>query len=295
MDFAAYLPLARPLDWLKNAFVPLGLLFAEAWDRGALIVDVTLVTVAFCLAASAVYAFNDVSDADTDRRHKLKRQRPVASVPSPAQPAPRQALAFAFVPALAALAIAAAVRPEALAIIGCYLILNLFYSRLLRRIAFIDVATIAAGFMLRVLAGTVGVGIPSSGWLLATSLALTLFLGFAKRRAESVSRDSGGSVRPSLAAYNPRLLDALTLLCAVLTGLLYTGFTLDRRSIEGHAAPLLWLTALPALGMLARYAWLVFNREQGENPVRDLLEDPPILFLGFLWLAITVLVIGGFF
>jgi 4-hydroxybenzoate polyprenyltransferase len=290
MDVAAYLRLARPVDWLKNAFVPLGLLFAEAWHRTALIVDVALVTMAFCLAASAVYAFNDVSDADADRKHKLKRQRPVAS----GAVSPRQALAFAFALALASLAIAATVRPEALAIIGGYLILNIFYSRLLRRIAFVDVATIAAGFMLRVLAGTVGVGIPPSGWLLATSLALTLFLGFAKRRAESVSRDARGVTRPALIGYHPRLLDALTLICAVLAGLLYTGFTLDRRSIEGHAAPLLWLTALPALGMLARYAWLVFNREQGENPVRDLLEDPPILFLGFLWLAITILVIGGF-
>lgn len=290
MEVPALLRLARPLDWLKNGFVLLGLLFAEAWHSGALVINVALATVAFCLAASAVYAFNDVNDADADRRHKFKRQRPVAS----GAVSPRQALVFACALALASLLIAATVRPEALAIIGLYLILNVFYSRLLRRIAFVDVATIAAGFMLRVLAGTVGVGIPPSGWLLATSLALTLFLGFAKRRAESVSRDTGGSIRPSLAAYNPRLLDALTLLCAVLAGLLYTGFTLDRRSIEGHAAPLLWLTALPALGMLARYAWLVFNREQGENPVRDLLEDPTILALGLLWLAITVLVLGGF-
>ena len=290
MDLYAYLRLARPVDWLKNAFVPLGLLFAEAWHRAALVADVVLVTVAYCFAASAVYAFNDVSDVDADHRHKLKRRRPVArgAVTS------WQALVFAFTLALISLVIAATVRPEALAIIGVYLILNVFYSRLLRRIAFVDVATIAAGFMLRVLAGTVGVGIPPSGWLLVTSLALTLFLGFAKRRAESVSRDAGGSIRPSLAAYSPRLLDALTLLCAVLAGLLYTGFTIDRRSIEGHAAPILWLTALPALGMLARYVWLVFNREQGENCVRDLLEDPTIQALGLLWLAITILVLGGF-
>jgi 4-hydroxybenzoate polyprenyltransferase len=290
MNLPAYLRLARPLDWLKNGFVPLGLLFAEAWTNKALVIDVALVTIAFCLAASAVYAFNDVSDADADRKHKFKRQRPVAN----GEIAAWKGLAFAIVLAVIAMMIAASVRPEALAIVGGYMLLNIFYSRLLRRIAFVDVLTIAAGFMLRVLAGTIGVGIPPSGWLLATSLALTLFLGFAKRRAEIVARGVGEPIRPALADYSPRLLDALTLACAILAGILYTGFTLDRRSIEGHAAPLLWLTALPALGMLARYAWLVFNREQGENPVRDLLEDPAILFLGLLWLALTIVVIGGF-
>lgn len=289
MNWSAYLRLARPLDWLKNAFVPLGLLFAEAWHRKPVVIDVALVTIAFCLAASAVYAFNDVADAASDRSHKFKRQRPVAN----GEVAARHALFFAGTLALAALAIASAVRPEAIAVIGGYLLLNLFYSRLLRRIPVIDVLTIAAGFMLRVLAGTIGVGIPPSNWLLATAAALTLFLAFAKRRAESVS-PAARSTRATLAFYNPRLLDALTLACAVSAGLLYTGFTLDRHSIEGHGAPLLWLTALPALGMLARYAWLVFNREQGENPARDLIEDPTILALGGLWFGLTFAVLGGF-
>jgi 4-hydroxybenzoate polyprenyltransferase len=213
MNWSAYLRLARPLDWLKNGFVPLGLLFAEAWHQRPLVIDVALVTIAFCLAASAVYAFNDVSDADADRRHPRKRQRPVASGAISA----RQALIFSMSLAFLALAIAASVRAEALALVGGYLLLNLFYSRRLRRIPFVDVLTIAAGFMLRVLAGTIGVGIPPSGWLLATALALTLFLGFAKRRAELVAAN-GEPARASLAAYNQRLLDALTLSTAIAAG-----------------------------------------------------------------------------
>ncbi|MGE0151048.1 MAG: UbiA prenyltransferase family protein [Reyranellaceae bacterium] len=289
MELSAYLRLARPLDWLKNGFVPLGLLFAEAWHRTPLVIDVALVTAAFCLAASAVYAFNDVADADADARHPRKRHRPVAS----GAIAPRRALAFAMVLAFAALVIAAAVRAEALGLVGAYLVLNLFYSRLLRRIPFVDVLTIAAGFMLRVLAGTVGVGIPPSGWLLATALALTLFLGFAKRRAEFVSAN-GDASRASLSAYNRRLLDALTLATAVCAGALYAGFTLDARSIEWHAAPNLWLTAPPALAVLARYTWLAFRAGKGENPARELIGDPWIALFAALWLATTVAVIGGF-
>lgn len=289
MDLFAYLRLARPLDWLKNGFVPLGLLFAEAWHRTALVVDVALVTTGFCLAASAVYALNDVADADADRKHPRKRLRPVAS----GAISQRQALRFAFALGLASLAIAAAVRAEALGLVGAYLLLNLFYSRLLRRIPFVDVLTIAAGFMLRVLAGTLGVGIPPSGWLLATALALTLFLGFAKRRAEFVSAN-GNAARASLSAYNKRSLDALTLATAICAGTLYLGFTLDRRSIEWHAAPHLWLTAPPALAILARYTWLAFYAGKGENPARELIGDPWIALFAAAWLASTVAVIGGF-
>jgi 4-hydroxybenzoate polyprenyltransferase len=286
---SAYLRLARPLDWLKNGFVPLGLLFAEAWHRLPLVIDVALVTIAFCLAASAVYAFNDISDADADRKHPRKRHRPVASGIIPV----RHALIFSIALAFAALAIAAWVRPEALALVGGYLLLNLFYSRLLRRIPFVDVLTIAAGFMLRVLAGTVGVGIPPSGWLLATALALTLFLGFAKRRAEFVSAN-GEPARASLAAYNQRVLDALTLATAISAGGLYAGFTFDARSIQWHAAPNLWMTAPPALAVLARYTWLAFHAGKGENPARELIGDPWIAVFALLWLAITVAVIGGY-
>lgn len=289
MNWSAYLRLARPLDWLKNGFVPLGLLFAEAWHRLPLVLDVAIVTAAFCLAASAVYAFNDISDIQADRQHPRKRHRPVASGAVP----PRHALLFAVILAFGALALAASVRAEALGIVGAYLVLNVFYSRLLRRIPFVDVLTIAAGFMLRVLAGTVGVGIPPSGWLLATSLALTLFLGFSKRRAESLSPAEPGATRPALAAYGPRLLNGLTLASATAAGALYAGFTLDPGSIQWHAAPNLWLTAPPAIGVLARYVWLVFRHNKGENPARHLVGDRWILLLALLWLILTVLVIRG--
>jgi 4-hydroxybenzoate polyprenyltransferase len=289
MNLSAYLRLARPLDWLKNGFVPLGLLFAEAWHHAPLVIDVALVTVAFCLAASAVYAFNDVSDADADRKHPRKRQRPVAS----GAISVRQALVFSISLAFLALAIAAWVRAEALGLVGAYLVLNLFYSRLLRRIPFVDVLTIAAGFMLRVLAGTVGVGIPPSGWLLATALALTLFLGFAKRRAEFVAAN-GEPARASLAAYNQRLLNGLTVATALAAGALYVGFTFDARSIQWHAAPNLWMTAPPALAVLARYTWLAFRNGKGENPARELIGDAWIAIFALLWLAITMAVIGGF-
>jgi len=287
MKLDAAVRLARPLDWLKNGFVPLGLLFAEAWHRVPLVIDVAIVTLSFCMAASAVYAFNDVSDMDADRLHPRKRHRPIAS----GAISQRQGLIVAIVLAAFALLLAALVRAEALGIVGGYLVLNVFYSRVLRRIPFVDVLTIAAGFMLRVLAGTIGVGIPPSGWLLATAMALTLFLGFAKRRAEFVTTKD--RTRATLSAYNARSLDILTLGTAVVTGLLYAGFTIDRSSIEWHAAPDLWMTAPPAFAVLGRYTWLAFHDGKGEEPARDLIGDPWIAIATIAWLAATVLAIGG--
>ncbi|MGE0658994.1 MAG: UbiA prenyltransferase family protein [Reyranellaceae bacterium] len=287
MPLRPYLRLARPVDWLKNGFVPLGLLFGEAWSDAGLVGDVVLATGAFCLAASAVYAANDVADADADRRHPHKKDRPVAG----GQIAPAAAIAFAFTLAGLALAMAAAIGPMAVLIVGAYLTLNAAYTLALRRVPFLDVATIAAGFMLRVLGGTTGVGIPPSEWLLATTLALALFLGFAKRRAEFANHDGQG--RQSLRAYNLPLLNALTLATAISAGGLYLGFTVDRQSVAWHAAPHLWLTAPPALAVLGRYVWLVFLRGKGENPARDLIGDPWIAGLAVLWLAATVATIGG--
>lgn len=287
MKLAALLRLARPLDWLKNAFVPLGLLFGEAWHQKSTLIDVVALTVAFCFAASAVYASNDVADAESDRRHPRKRHRPVASNAVSV----RDALVFAGLLAMVALALALYVSGEAAVIVAAYLLLNVAYSRLLRRVPFLDVATIAAGFMLRVLAGTTGVGIPPSEWLLATTMALALFLGFAKRRAEFANHDGLG--RQSLRAYNLPLLNALTLATAISAGGLYFGFTVDRQSVAWHAAPHLWLTAPPALAVLGRYVWLVFFRGKGENPARDLVGDPWIAGLAVLWLAATVATIGG--
>ncbi len=288
MNIHSYLRLARPLDWLKNGFVPLGLLFGEAWHDHGLLIDVALVTLAFCMAASAVYACNDVSDVEADRNHSRKRTRPVAS----GAIAPSAAFGFGAALAVASLLLAASVGWRAAIIIALYLALNAAYSVLLRRLAYVDVAAIAAGFMLRVLAGTVGVGIPPSSWLLATTLALTLFLAFAKRRAESLSPTTDAA-RPALAAYGPRLLDGLMLCAAASAGSLYVGFTIDRASIDWHAAPNLWLTAPPALAVLARYAWLVLYRGKGENPARDLIGDPWIAGLALLWLALIFATIGG--
>lgn len=284
-----YLRLARPLDWLKNGFVPLGLLFAEAWGDRVLVLGVTLLTIAFCFAASAVYALNDAVDATADGTHQTKRHRPVASGAISAQQARRFASAFAVI----AIGLATLVNWRAALIVAAYLLLNAAYSFGLKRIAFLDVLAIALGFMLRVLAGTWGVGIPPSGWLLANAAMLTLFLGLAKRRAEMASPDDSAATRRALLQYHPRLLDGLVLAAALTSLALYLGFTLDPTTTRAHGTQWLWTTTLfVALG-LGRYVFLVFRRAKGENPARDLVGDPWIAIAVIGWLVLTILAVAG--
>ena len=284
-----YLRLSRPLDWLKNGFVLLGLLFAEAWNNGALVLAVGLVGIAFCLAASAVYVFNDIVDVTADSAHQFKRRRPVASGSISSD----QARRFGAALAMLALGLAALVHWRAAAVIAAYLLLNAAYSAGLKRIAVFDVLTIALGFMLRVLAGTWAVGIVPSGWLLANAAMLTLFLALAKRRAELASTNDSAATRRALLHYHPRLLDLLVLATALGAFALYLGFTLDPAAMRQHGTSLLWLTALfVALG-LGRYVFLVFRRAKGENPARDLVSDLWIALAVILWLVVTVAAISG--
>ena len=176
----AFLELLRPHQWIKNAFVLVGLLFGHAWRDASAVTDALSATLAFCFASGAVYAFNDVRDAPQDRSHPDKRNRPVAR----GAVSPARAIGLAIAAAAASLALAAWVGWRAAIIVAAYLALSAAYTLRLKHVPVLDVVIIAAGFMLRLLAGTLGIGIAPSNWLLACGFLLTLFLGFGKRRAE---------------------------------------------------------------------------------------------------------------
>ena len=176
----AYLQLMRPRQWVKNGFVLVGLIFGHGYADQAVLAKAGVLFAAFCLVSSGVYVMNDVLDREADRAHPGKRERPVARGAVPAG----SALAFALALAAGGLALAQAVSLAALGLAACYIVLNLGYSAGLKHVAILDVFLIAAGFMLRILAGTLGLDIAPSHWLLLCGLLVTVFLGFAKRRAE---------------------------------------------------------------------------------------------------------------
>lgn len=274
----------RPHQWLKNGFVWIGVVFAHRWDMPTLS-QVGLVFAAFCSAASAVYVFNDLHDRESDRQHRAKRLRPLAAgtvgVP----------LALASAVVLGALAVGFGwfARGHVLTIIVAYVALNIAYTLRLKRIVIIDVFVIAAGFMLRILAGTAGIGIDPSSWLLLCSLMFTLFLGFGKRSAELRQEVSAMTPqREVLSSYSAPLLAQFQSITATCTLLSYAVYTVSAETVEIHGtANLIYTVPVIAYGLF-RYIYMIQALDgAGQDTADDLLRDRPLLYSVLAWIAMT--------
>ena len=285
----AYLELLRPRQWVKNAFVLVGLIFGHAYLDPAMLQAALSATIAFCLASGAVYAFNDARDAAQDRDHPDKRARPVAR----GAVSPGAALALSAATGAAALLLAAWTGWKVAAIVAAYLGLSAAYTLVLKTVPVLDVVVIAAGFMLRLLAGTLGIGIAPSNWLLACGFLLTLFLGFAKRRAEigRLTQDAGRH-RAVLEEYSIGFLDKAIALCAAGMVAAYAWYTLAADTALLHGTSSLALTLPWVLLGTLRYLYRLRLRGGGGDPTEELLRDPLLAAAVIGWLATVLWLIG---
>lgn len=236
---------------------------------------------AYCAASSAAYLLNDVLDAQEDRRHPLKRGRPVAS----GALAPQRALLIAAVLALAALVVTTFFGWPSLLYMGGFLALQAAYSLLLKRLVLIDVMTIAALFVIRAAAGAEAVDVRISPWLIVCTALLALFLALAKRRGELASTDGAG--RAVLDGYSFALVDQLVSIVAACTIVAYSLYTFEAR--EGSAM----MATIPFVVFgLFRYLMLMHREDLGEEPENVLLTDVPILVTVGLWALTSGLILG---
>ncbi len=188
--------------------------------------------------------------------------------------------------------LAALASATAFAIAAAYLLLNAAYSMGLKHVAVLDVFLIAAGFMLRILAGTSGIGIAPSRWLLLCGLMATLFLGFAKRRAELAElrqRDSASGItqRRALENYSLEWLDRMIAVSAAGALISYALYTMDPRTAQVQGTDQLVLTVPFVLYGLYRYLWVLYRRGGGADPSAELLEDRHLLVAVVGWLILT--------
>ena len=289
--------LLRPHQWVKNGFVLVGLLFGHAWERGdglALALQALTAFVAFCLISSAVYAMNDILDRAADRRHPEKRKRPVASGRVGIGAA--AALGVSCLVAGLALTLGPAGLPASQApwLFVAYVLINVGYSLGLKHVVILDVFIISAGFMLRLLAGTLGIGIQPSHWLLLCGLMLTLFLGFAKRRAEiGAGAATGGPHRRVLDHYSAPMLDQFITLSAGATVIAYSLYTMSEETIALHGTPWLIVTVPCVLYGLLRYLYRLHRAGGGEDAAREFLNDAHLLGVFGLWLGLVIWLLAG--
>jgi 4-hydroxybenzoate polyprenyltransferase len=282
------LRLMRPYQWVKNGFVFTGLLFGHAWHDMHLVAQVMLAFIAFCLVSSAIYTINDIVDLEQDKQHPKKSKRPLAS----GQVSISAAVMLASLLASLGLLLAYDASPSVFVILVSYALMNIAYSLRLKHVVILDVFIIATGFMLRILAGTLGVGIPPSQWLLLCGLMVTLFLGFTKRRAEIIALTEDKTAhRKVLEHYGPVLLDKMIGITAAGLIMSYSLYTMSADTIRIHGTANLIYTVPFVMYGVFRYIYLLHHQSRGGDPSHDLIRDPHLLIVVGAWLVTTFLLI----
>jgi 4-hydroxybenzoate polyprenyltransferase len=272
----------RPAQWPKNLLVFAPLVFAQQALHPQAVVRSVAIFAVFCLASGAVYLINDLLDRASDREHPVKCRRPIAS----GALSPAAALAASALAGTGSLFAAALLDRGVALVLGIYLLVNLLYSRVLKHLVILDVMTIAAGFVLRVVAGGIAVGVPLSSWLLLCTSLLALFLGFGKRRHELVLLEFNASThRPILAEYSPYFLDQLIAVVTTSTLVTYALYTMDPVVHQKLGTPYLPLTIPFVLYGIFRYLYLVHQRQEGGDPSQIVFSDRPLLTDILLWAA----------
>ena len=279
----------RVNQWTKNAVVFVAWFFAfadasqAAYARGwRPFLLVCAMAVAFSLVSSAFYLLNDVSDYEADRLHPVKRNRPIAADLISKIDAVRAALAL-FALGLAFPCYLVFRHPDrtwGFAVILVYTLMQCAYSGFLKRVPYVDVAVIAAGFVLRAVAGAAAMGVRISPWLLACAFGLSLFLALCKRRHE---KDVAAASRATLAHYHPVVLNALIWLSAAGTLAVYVCYTLSPDTVARFGTRGLAFTSVFVASGLARYIFLLRTRSDVGRPERILLTDRVlwIILLGY--------------
>jgi 4-hydroxybenzoate polyprenyltransferase len=272
----------RPRQWTKNLLLFAGILFAAQYDEPGRWIEAFVAFVAYCAASSAAYIVNDVLDVEEDRRHPLKRSRPIAA----GLLATDRALKIAAMLAIFALAAMSWFGWASVAYVTGFLALQGAYSWRLKQIVLIDVMAIAALFVIRAAAGAEAVDVRISPWLIVCTALLALFLALAKRRGELTAMGEGAG-RGVLAGYSFPLVDQLVSIVAACTIVAYSLYTFEAR--EGSAM----MATIPFVVFgIFRYLLLMHREDLGEEPESVLLSDLPILATIAGWALTSALILG---
>jgi len=269
----ALLQTLRPQQWVKNVFVGAALVFSRHLTDPAYALRTAAAFLAFCAVSGAVYTFNDVRDVEADRAHPRKRNRPIAA----GRLSERAALIWAGVLAAAALGGCLVISWRLALIAGAYLLQNVLYSVKLKHVAFVDVALIASGFLLRVLAGAAAIAVPASGWLLLCTALVATFMGLGKRAHELAWAERSGAqheTRAALAGYRMPVVRVAMLVLALVTCGAYIAYTVDEHTVGFfHTDKLAYSAPFVALG-LVRFLGLALWWPKDESPTEAMFKDP---------------------
>lgn len=258
----------RPHQWVKNVFVLAPLVFARELTDPHIAARAFAGFLCFCVLSSAVYVLNDLVDVEADREHPTKKNRPIAS----GKVSMDVARSFFVLLLLVAISGSALLGTPFLLVTMGYLTNNLAYSFGLKKVAYLDVLSIAVGFELRVLAGAYAAAVTASNYLLVFTFVLACFLGLGKRRHELAHVSAEGETRAALRAYDPRIVTFLLAVTGLAAVVVYTVYTLDEHTIAMFGTRYLVSTSPFMVIGVGRFVQLT-TRTDADSPTDAMLKD----------------------
>lgn len=292
MKIKDLLVLIRPLQWLKNLFVFLPLFFSANILNPGLLIKGLGAFFAFSFIASAIYCFNDIYDADYDKLHPKKKNRPVASGRV------GKGRAYLLMAVMFLLCVFIVIYSfgfdfkGVFAIVLIYFFVNIAYSVYLKKFAIIDVFIIALGFVLRLMAGGEATGVILSHWIVIMTFLLALFLGFSKRKDDiRIYEAEGVKARKNILRYNADFLNQTISIIATITIISYIMYTVSEEVIERVGNQYLYLTSIFVLLGVLRYLQLTLVDKTTGNPTEVLVKDRFIQLSILGWIISFIIIL----
>ena len=292
MPLKSLIQLIRPHQWAKNAFIFLPMFFSGQLLNTTMLLSCLVAFIAFSLAASSIYCFNDIYDVDSDKLHPKKCKRPIAS----------GAVSKKSAYALMAICLAMSMlilflfggeqRYGLIALIALYYIMNIAYCVRLKRYAVIDVIVISTGFVLRILVGGIAADVWLSEWIVIMTFLLALFLAFAKRRDDVILyKETGVSHRNHINRYNLEFMNQVMTVVSTITIVAYIMYALSPDVIERFHSRHIYLTAVFVLAGIIRYLQVTIVDLKSGSPTKILMHDRFIQICILGWIAFFLIII----
>ncbi len=288
--FIEFLKLIRITNWIKNLFVFVPLIFSLHLFNLKYLTTVLISFFSFCLASSTIYVFNDIIDIEADRQHPVKRFRPLASGKFTIKFAYSIVILFLI---LTLLSSSLVVKSGFTLIILIFIILYFLYSLILKHIVLLDIFSIAAGFSIRVYAGAFVISVPTSSWLILSTIFISLFLAIMKRHSElkRFEGDSEIKTRKVLDSYSIDFTNQIATVAASGLVTCYALYTVAERTITVFGTDkLIYTTPFVVFGIF-RFMYLEYINQKGENTTEILLKDIPTILNLLLYFVSCVVII----
>jgi len=286
-----YINLLRPKHWIKNFFVFAALIFSLNLFNIVKLIASLQAFFAFCLASSFVYIINDIIDIEQDRKHPKKRNRPITS----GKISIKNAVVISIICLITSVTLAYFINFNTLIIITVYVPVNIFYSLKIKNVVILDVMFIALGFILRMMAGATAIEVSFSNWILLTTLCISLFLGFGKRKGEILlsNNNTQKNTRFVLKFYSIQFLDYMIMSSVTLTIISYALYTIDSEVIKRFGTDKLIYTVPIVIYGMFRYLYVIYKSDSDGDPTEVVLKDKSIISVILLWIILVIGLIYG--